>query len=80
MCALAGTHTSANDRHTHSPSLVTPRSAQSNQTNKSRLQILQTREQHLQELFDGAKERLAELTKDQAKYSELLNGLILQVS
>jgi hypothetical protein len=61
------------------PSRFTADSAQSNQTNKSRLEILQTREQHLQELFDGAKERLAELTKDQGKYTELLKGLILQV-
>ncbi|UZJ54275.1 hypothetical protein CBS101457_003595 [Exobasidium rhododendri] len=57
---------------------VSQKISQSNQTNKSRLQILQTREQHLQDLFDGAKERLAELTKDQSKYSKLLKGLILQ--
>lgn len=54
-------------------------SAQSNQTNKSRLQVLQTREQHLQDLFDGAKEKLKELSGDEGKYSELLKGLILQV-
>ncbi len=33
-------------------------SAQSNQTNKSRLKILQTREQHLQSLFDATREKL----------------------
>lgn len=55
-------------------------SAKSEQTNKSRLRILQTREQHLQELFDGSRKRLTELTKDQSKYQDFLQGLILQVS
>lgn len=53
-------------------------SEQSNQTNKSRLRVLQTREQHLDSLFDGARQRLPDLTKDQAKYGELLKSLIVQ--
>ncbi|KAN0061357.1 V-ATPase V1 sector subunit E [Thecaphora frezii] len=52
--------------------------AQSNQSNKSRLKILQTREQHLQTLFDQAKERLSGLTEDQQTYKQLLQKLILQ--
>lgn len=52
--------------------------AKSDQTNKSRLELLQTREQHLQKLFDDARARLNELTKDQSKYEQLLQGLILQ--
>lgn len=54
-------------------------SAKSEQTNKSRLRILQTREHHLQELFDGARGRLTDLVQDQGKYQGLLTGLILQV-
>ncbi len=55
-------------------------SAQSNQTNKSRLKVLQTREQHLQSLFDAAREKLDGVSKDQEKYKKLLGQLILQVS
>ncbi|TQS31968.1 hypothetical protein Golomagni_07735, partial [Golovinomyces magnicellulatus] len=54
-------------------------SAQSNQTNKSRLKILQTREQHLQSLFDATRDKLDGIAKDQAKYKKLLSQLILQV-
>ncbi|PWN52706.1 ATPase, V1/A1 complex, subunit E, partial [Violaceomyces palustris] len=57
---------------------VAQKIAKSNQTNKSRLQILQTREEHLQSLFEEARQKLGELTKDRAKYTELLEGLILQ--
>lgn len=53
-------------------------SEQSNQTNKSRLKLLQTREQHLQSLFDATKDKLDELTADQDKYKKLLTQLILQ--
>lgn len=53
-------------------------SEQSNQTNKSRLKLLQTREQHLQSLFDATKDKLDELTADQGKYKKLLTQLILQ--
>lgn len=52
--------------------------AQSNQTNKSRLKILQTREQHLQSLFDATREKLDGIAKDQEKYKKLLSQLILQ--
>lgn len=55
-------------------------SATSNQTNASRLKVLQTREQHLQELFEQSRSGLNDLTKDQAKYGKLLEVLVLQVS
>lgn len=42
--------------------------------------MLQTREQHLQELFEQARSGLGELTRDQSKYAQLLEGLVLQVS
>ncbi|SJX64203.1 probable Vacuolar ATP synthase subunit E [Sporisorium reilianum f. sp. reilianum] len=57
---------------------VAQKIAQSNQTNKSRLKILQTREQHLQSLFDAAREKLNGIAKDQEKYKKLLGELILQ--
>ncbi|CEH13764.1 atpase v1 a1 complex subunit e [Ceraceosorus bombacis] len=52
--------------------------AQSTSTNQSRLKILQSKEAHLQELFDEARGRLVELSRDQEKYSKLLQNLILQ--
>lgn len=58
--------------------LVSHKIEQSNQTNKSRLKLLQTREQHLQSLFDATKDKLDELTSDQDKYKKLLTQLILQ--
>jgi V-type H+-transporting ATPase subunit E len=42
--------------------------------------VLQSREAHLQELFEAARGRLEELSKDQSKYQELLTKLVLQVS
>ncbi|SAM84803.1 probable Vacuolar ATP synthase subunit E [Ustilago bromivora] len=57
---------------------VAQKIAQSNQTNKSRLKILQTREQHLQSLFDAARDKLNDIAKDQEKYKKLLSKLILQ--
>ena len=42
--------------------------------------MLQSREAHLQELFEAARGRLEELSKDQSKYQELLTKLVLQVS
>ncbi|KAJ1023145.1 hypothetical protein NDA16_003298 [Ustilago loliicola] len=57
---------------------VAQKIAQSNQTNKSRLKILQTREQHLQSLFDAARDKLNDIAKDQEKYKKLLSQLILQ--
>lgn len=58
---------------------VAQKIAQSNQTNKSRLKILQTREQHLQSLFDAARDKLNDIAKDQEKYKKLVGQLILQV-
>ncbi|GAK68087.1 ATPase V1 A1 complex subunit E [Moesziomyces antarcticus] len=57
---------------------VSQKIAQSNQTNKSRLKILQTREQHLQSLFDATRDKLDGIAKDQEKYKTLLSQLILQ--
>ncbi len=57
---------------------VSQKIAQSTSTNKARLRILEAREEHLQELFDGARKGLAGLTKDKKKYQALLGQLILQ--
>ncbi|PWO00038.1 putative vacuolar ATP synthase subunit E [Tilletiopsis washingtonensis] len=57
---------------------VAQKIAASNQTNASRLKVLQSREAHLQELFEAARGRLEELSKDQSKYQELLTKLVLQ--
>ncbi|GAA5984429.1 hypothetical protein JCM10908_003343 [Rhodotorula pacifica] len=50
----------------------------SNQNNKARLQLLEKREELLEKVFDEAKSKLGETTKDEKKYSELLKDLVLQ--
>lgn len=54
-------------------------SAKSTQTNKSRLKLLQRREEHIQDLFDTTREQISEIAKDDGRYSQLLEGFILQV-
>lgn len=54
-------------------------SKQSTQTNKSRLRLLQAREQHLQDLFSTAREQVTVLSKDEGRYTQLLEGVIVQV-
>jgi V-type H+-transporting ATPase subunit E len=53
-------------------------SAQSNLTNKSRLKLLQRREEHLQNLFDSSREAVLELAKDEGRYAQFLEGFIVQ--
>ena len=55
-------------------------SAQSTQTNKSRLRLLQRREEHLQDLFETARTSVSQISEDEGRYQQLLEGLILQVS
>jgi len=52
--------------------------AQSTLTNKSRLKLLHRREEHLQELFQSAREDIAKLAADSARYVQFLEGVILQ--
>jgi len=54
------------------------RSAQSNLTNKSRLQILHRREEQLQSLFEISREEVARFEEDEGRYSQFLEGAILQ--
>lgn len=56
-----------------------PDSAVSTQSNKARLRLLEKREELLEQLFDEARSKIGETTQDEAKYGELLKGLILQV-
>jgi len=57
---------------------VAQKIAQSTQTNKSRLRLLQAREQYLHTLFDGAREQLLSLPKEEGRYEQLLQGVIVQ--
>ncbi|KAG8803217.1 V-ATPase V1 sector subunit E [Serendipita sp. 411] len=52
--------------------------AQSTQTNRSRLRLLQAREQYLGELFNAAREELLTLSKDEGRYVQLLEDTITQ--
>lgn len=53
-------------------------SAQSTLTNKSRLRLLQQREEHLQDLFGSARELVNVLAQDEARYVQFLEGVIVQ--
>ena len=53
-------------------------SAQSNLTNKSRLQILHRREEQLQNLFEISRGEIAKFAEDEGRYSQFLQGAILQ--
>jgi len=52
--------------------------AQSNHINKSRLKVLQARQQHLEELFTETRSKLQQISQDRARYRGLLRDLILQ--
>jgi vacuolar-type H+-ATPase subunit E/Vma4 len=53
--------------------------AASNITNKSRLRILNARQEVLDSIFEEAAKRLPEISKDTQKYQTLLKNLILEV-
>lgn len=53
-------------------------SAQSTLTNKARLKLLHRREEHLQDLFSGAREDIAKLAGDDGRYVQFLEGITLQ--
>ncbi|KAH8550736.1 ATP synthase subunit [Umbelopsis sp. PMI_123] len=57
---------------------VQKRIAQSNQINKSRLRVLQARQQMLDELFEETRSQLTSVSKDSSKYPNLLKDLVLQ--
>ncbi|KAF8066800.1 ATPase, V1/A1 complex, subunit E [Lyophyllum atratum] len=52
--------------------------AESTLTNKSRLKLLQRREEHLQELFSESRASVVELAKNEGQYVQFLEGVIVQ--
>lgn len=54
-------------------------SAQSTQTNKSRLRLLQSRDECLADLFATARNQLLALSSHEGRYVQLLEGIITQV-
>ena len=52
--------------------------ARSTVTNKTRLKILAAGQQLLDEIFEKTRERLVDVSKDQASYTSLLGNLILE--
>ena len=52
--------------------------AASNITNKSRLRILNARQQVLDQIFEDARKKLPDIQKDKKKYEEILKNLILE--
>ncbi|OCH86007.1 ATPase V1/A1 complex subunit E [Obba rivulosa] len=57
---------------------VAQKIAQSTLTNKSRLKLLQQREEHLQDLFATTRVQLVELAKDEGRYVQFLEGVLVQ--
>ncbi|KAH7911757.1 ATPase V1 A1 complex subunit E [Hygrophoropsis aurantiaca] len=57
---------------------VAQKIAQSNLTNKSRLKLLNRREEQLQDLFATARTALLTLSDDEGRYSQFLEGVIVQ--
>ena len=51
----------------------------SNITNKSRLRVLNARQQVLDSIFEDARDKLPQIQKDSAKYESMLKNLILEV-
>jgi V-type H+-transporting ATPase subunit E len=47
-------------------------------SNKSRLKVLSARQELLDDLFEGARKKLGDVTKDKKKYGDLLKDLILE--
>ena len=52
----------------------------SNITNKSRLRVLNARQQVLDSIFEDARKKLPQIQKDSAKYEVMLKNLILEVT
>jgi len=52
--------------------------AASNITNKSRLRILNARQQVLDQIFEDARKKLPDVQKDKKNYEETLKNLILE--
>jgi len=50
----------------------------SNMLNQARLKVLKVREDHVRGVLDESRRRLGEVTRDQARYSQILQSLITQ--
>jgi V-type H+-transporting ATPase subunit E len=50
----------------------------SNMLNQARLKVLKVREDHVRGVLEDARKRLGEVTRDSAKYTEIIESLILQ--
>lgn len=46
--------------------------------NQARLKVLKVREDHVRNVLDEARNRLGEVTRDQERYSQILEKLVLQ--
>jgi V-type H+-transporting ATPase subunit E len=57
---------------------LTKKIQNSNLMNQSRLKILQAREQHIRNILEDAKQRLASVARDENRYRALLHGLLAQ--
>lgn len=55
-----------------------PSSQSSNMLNQARLKVLKVREDHVRAVLEEARKRLGAVTRDQGKYSQILERLILQ--
>jgi V-type H+-transporting ATPase subunit E len=63
----------------HKHAAMAQQIAASNITNKSRLRILNARQQVLDSIFEGARQKLPDVQKVKERYGKLLKKLILEV-
>lgn len=62
----------------HKQAELSQQIARSNVTNKTRLKVLGVRQELLESIFDDARKSLGQIANDKTKYTQVLEGLILE--
>ncbi|KAK6537755.1 V-ATPase V1 sector subunit E [Orbilia ellipsospora] len=62
----------------HKQAELSQQIARSNVTNKTRLKVLSVRQELLESIFEDARKNLGHIPNDKGKYSQVLEGLILE--
>ncbi|KAJ6260840.1 V-type proton ATPase subunit E [Drechslerella dactyloides] len=62
----------------HKQAELSQQIAQSNVTNKTRLKVLSVRQELLENIFEEARKKLAQVTNNKNEYNRVLEGLILE--
>lgn len=62
----------------HKQAELSQQIARSNVTNKTRLKVLGVRQELLESIFEDARKSLSQIANDKARYTQVLEGLILE--